>query len=111
MNIDELTLGQLKEIKENVGVKRVSKHPYEIGENYFIQTVTHYYTGRLLEVLEKELILEDAAWIADTGRFSDFIKDGKFNEVEPYPEGKLVLGRDSLIQAFKWKFKLPRDQK
>ncbi len=111
MNIEELTLGQLKEIQNKVGSTKVSRNPYEIGKNYFIQTVTHYYTGKLIEVLPQEIVLEDAAWIADTGRFSDFIKDGKFNEVEPYPSGKLVIGRGSLVQAFQWTHPLPRAQK
>jgi hypothetical protein len=96
-----------KEIQSAVG----QSHPYEVGKNYFIQTVTHYYTGKLVEVLPHELVLEDAAWIADTGRFEQFIKEGTVNEVEPYPAGRLVLGRGSLIQAFQWTHALPRLQK
>lgn len=111
MDLENLTFKEIKEIQSLLGSSRVIKHPYQIGKNYFIQTVTHYYTGCLLEVLTNELILENAAWIADTGRFSDFIKDGKFNEVEPYPSGKLIIGRGSLIQAFEWPHKLPREQK
>lgn len=111
MNIEELTLGQLKEIQQAVGSINNQKHPYQVGKNYFIQTVTHYYTGKLVEVLKDELVLEEAAWIADTGRFADFIKDGKFNEVEPYPSGKLIIGRGSLIQGFEWPHRLPREQK
>lgn len=113
MNIEELTLGQIKEIQKMCGtpVRQVASHPYEIGKSYFIQTVTHYYTGRLIQVLKDELVLEEASWIADTGRFKDFIQDGKFNEVEPYPAGKLFIGRGSLVQAFEWNHKLPRDQK
>ena len=111
MDIDSLTIAQAREIRNALGNKTLSNHPYEIGENYFIQTVTHYYTGRLIQVLQNELILEEASWIADTGRFKEFIQDGKFNEVEPYPSGKLIIGRGSLVQAFEWTHKLPRDQK
>ena len=111
MDIDSLTIAQAREIRNALGNKTLSNHPYEIGENYFIQTVTHYYTGRLIQVLQNELVLEDAAWIADTGRFKEFIQDGIFNETEPYPSGRLIIGRGSLIQAFKWTHKLPRDQK
>ena len=103
MDIDSLTIAKARET--------LSSHPYEIGKNYFIQTVTHYYTGKLIQVLQNELILEEASWIADTGRFKEFIQDGKFNEVEPYPSGKLIIGRGSLVQAFEWTHKLPRDQK
>lgn len=110
MDIENLTLGQIKQIQNMCGAQ-ISSHPYEIGKNYFIQTVTHYYTGKLVAVLKDEIILEDAAWIADTGRFQEFIKDGKFNEVEPYPTGKLIVGRGSLVQAFEWTHTLPRAQK
>jgi len=111
MDLDKMTLGELKEIQQVLGNKTSSKHPYEIGKNYFIQTVTHYYTGKLIAVLKDEIVLEYAAWIADSGRFEQFIKDGKFNEVEPYPSGQLIIGRGSLVQAFQWTHKLPREQK
>ena len=59
----------------------------EIGNTYFIRTVTHYFTGRLIWVGEKELCLEDACWIADTGKFSQFVKGETINESEPSPKG------------------------
>jgi len=31
--------------------------PYEVGKNYFIRTVTMSYTGKLIWVGEKELVL------------------------------------------------------
>ncbi len=83
---------------------------WEIGENYLIRTVTMTDTGKLVEVGEHELVLEDAAWIADTGRFSDALKSGTFSEVEPFPEGKLIIGRGSIVDAVKIKT-LPRKQK
>jgi hypothetical protein len=49
---------------------------WEIGQSYLIRTVTHYYTGRLVAVDGNELLIEEAAWIADTGRFADMFKTG-----------------------------------
>lgn len=87
-------------------------HPYEIGENYFIRTVTFHATGRLTRVYRDELVLEDAAWIAASGRFSDALKSGDFSEVEPFPDGKkLVIGRGSIVDACTLDTPLPRDQK
>lgn len=86
-------------------------HPYEIGSNYFIRTVTHHYTGRLVAVYQHELVLVDAAWIADDGRFADAMATGSFSEVEPYPAGKLIIGRGAVLDAFVITFALPRDQK
>ncbi len=74
--------------------------PWEIGQNYFIRTVTHHYTGRLVAVYAQELELTDAAWIADDGRFMQAVASGAFNEVEPYPDGQaVIIGRGSILDA------------
>ena len=67
-------------------------------------------TGKVVKVTDQEIVLEDAAWIADTGRFSDAIKKCEFNEVEPFPDGKVIIGRGAIIDAVKIK-KSPRSQK
>jgi len=70
----------------------------EIGKDYFIRTVTHYFTGRLIWVGEKEIVLEDVSWIADTGRFNQFVAGKTVNEVEPFIAGKaVIIGRGSII--------------
>jgi len=85
--------------------------PYEISKNYFIRTVTHYFTGTLLWVGPQELLLENCSWIADTGRFSNALREGKLNEVEPYPEGPVIIGRGSIIDATLWNFNVLMVQK
>jgi hypothetical protein len=85
---------------------------WKIGANYFIRTVTHHYTGRLVAVGEYELVIVDAAWIADDGRFTQAVLSGSFNEIEPYPDGVTVMiGRGSLLDAVEIHFALPRSQK
>jgi hypothetical protein len=77
--------------------------PWEIGKSYLIRTVTMIQHGRLIDVTDKELILEDASWIADTGRFHDFLM-GKIqpNEVEPFAPGSpVIVSRGALIDAQK----------
>ena len=76
-------------------------NPYfEVGKNYFIRTVTHYFTGKLVWVGAQEIVLESVAWIADTGRFNEFLKGEVLNESEPYPpETKVIIGRGSIIDA------------
>lgn len=69
-----------------------------LGGEFFIRTVTHYFTGRLIWVGDKELVLEDVAWIADTGRFNEFVAGKTVNEVEPFPAGSnVIIGRGSII--------------
>ena len=75
-------------------------HPYAIGKNYFIRTVTHHLIGQLVAVLPQELVLKRAAWVADDGRFADALKTSTFAEVEPFPDGaEVIVGRASLIDA------------
>ena len=87
------------------------EHPYVVNADYFIRTVTFHYTGKLVEVYPTELVLVDAAWIADDGRFMQAVKDGSFNEVEPFPDGRVIIGRGSIIDATEIPFALPRSQK
>ena len=75
--------------------------PWEVGSIYLIRTVTMIDTGRLVAVTDKELVLEDAAWIADTGRFSDALRSAEFQEVEPFPDGQVIIGRGAVIDAVK----------
>lgn len=91
-------------------MKSSSTAPWQIGANYFIRTVTHHYTGRLEAVYQKELVLSEAAWIADDGRFHTALSTGEFNEVEPFISN-VIIGRGSIIDASIWTHKLPKTQK
>ena len=75
--------------------------PWEIGKAYFVRTVTMAIHGTLVDVTPQELIFIGAAWIADTGRFHQFIT-GKSDpsEIEPFPrESPVIVGRGALIDA------------
>ena len=81
----------LKLIEKLIGEESPSvssqKTGYEkyLGENVFIRSVTHHYTGTVALVDSLTLTLDDAAWIADDGRFHEFLSDtSKAEEVEPY---------------------------
>jgi hypothetical protein len=76
-----------------------SNSHWEIGKIYLIRTVTMIDTGILVAVTDKELVLEEAAWVADTGRFADALVKADFNEVEPFPHGKVIIGRGAVIDA------------
>jgi hypothetical protein len=48
MDINELTVGQLKEIQGLCGASKAgSEYPYKLGQAYPIRTVTHHYIGVL----------------------------------------------------------------
>jgi hypothetical protein len=72
---------------------------WRIGKAYLIRTVTMIDTGILVSIDAHEVVLKDAAWIADTGRFEAALKSMDFNEVEPFPDGLVAIGRGSIVDA------------
>ena len=121
MDLPKLTVKESHDLREEIGqllqpvrfpVTRTDDDSHwEIGGTYFIRTVTHHLTGRLTKVSEHELVIEDAAWIADDGRFAEAVKSGEFGEVEPFPDGPVIVGRGSLIDARRVTFSAPRSQR
>lgn len=56
----------------------------EVGKTYFIRAIPFHFVGRVTATTSEEVTLEDAAWIADSGRFSNALSSGEFDEVEPF---------------------------
>jgi len=82
------------------------------GKKYFIRTVTHHYVGLCVGTLDGFVQLKNASWIADDGRFSQAMKSGVFDEVEPYPTGMVVsVGIGSIIDFVEFSQELPVEQK
>ena len=108
MNID---ISELKALISGVNSSNAeTSHSFTVGECYLIRTVTMMYTGRLVSVTESDVVLEDAAWIADSGRYSDALKHGTLDEVEPYPDA-VCVSRAALVDVAIWSHPLPREQK
>jgi hypothetical protein len=80
-----------------------------IGKKYFFRTVTYHMTGRVVAIIGNIIQLEDAAWIADSGRFSDAIKTGELSEIEP--TGNHFINLDTCTDFIPWNHELPRVQK
>jgi hypothetical protein len=112
MKFDDLTIGEARQLASMFNPSSAVDviGPWEIGKNYLIRTVTMIDTGKLVAVGPTELVLESAAWVADTGRFTGALQSCNFSEVEPFPEGRLILGRGSVIDAIQIP-KLPKEQK
>lgn len=76
---------------------------WEIGKDYLIRTVTHALCGRLVKAGDKELVLEDAAWVADLGRFNKVWQtsgEDAFREVEMFaPRAPIIVGRGAIIDG------------
>lgn len=74
-------------------------HPYKIGQNYLIRTVTMYHLGRLESVFEQELVLSGCSWIPDTGRFSEALRTGNFLEQQPFGDSNVIVGRGAIVDC------------
>lgn len=110
MEIDKLTIAELKSLMAFFSQNALQASPFKVGDKLFIRTVTYHVTGRVVEVCGKFLRLADAAWIADDGRFMQAIRDGVLNEVEPVFVDTFV-NTDSFIDVYYWNHPLPREQK
>lgn len=80
------------------------------GRNVFVRTVTHYYTGKFRGIADGFLRLDDAAWIADTGRFGVALAKGSLAETEPYP-GSCYVSVGAIVDISEWAHDLPRTAK
>ena len=90
-------------------MKAISEFDDMIGSNFFFRTVTHYLVGKVVKVVAGNFLqLENASWIADTGRFMHAINDGTLYLVEPV--GDAFINTDAVVDFFPWKHKLPTEQ-
>ena len=81
-----------------------------VGNSYFFRTVTYHLVGKVVAEHSNNIIeLEDASWVADSGRFMQAIKTGSLNEVEPV--GKAYINLKSVTDFFPWVHALPAAQK
>jgi len=109
MNIDTMTIGQAREIAAMLGGGTNEPCPFEVGKSYLIRTVTFFWLGRVTRVVGGFLVMDDASWVADTGRYHKATSVDALNEVEPV--GRAYVGLGSIVDARDWIGDLPSDAK
>lgn len=101
-------------ITGNKFADQVDAYKDYIGKNVYIQTITLFFTGKLMSIEAGFFVIQDAAWIAATGRVATALVEGNsaLGEVEPYPDGLEVrVSIDATVVFFQWLHPLPREQK
>lgn len=100
-----------EQVKTIVGtdVKEIFNYEDMVGEKFYFRTVTFHLTGEVKKIVGRFAYLKNAAWIADSGRFMEAIKNGTLNEVEPV--GDAFVNLDTVTDFFPWKHALPKEQK
>jgi hypothetical protein len=107
MNIEDITIGQLKALKGILGDPQQSRQafPAEPSEKVLIRTVTVYHVGRVVKVEGGYVHLEGASWVADTGRFGESLRTGTLNEVEYVDQ--VAISLSAVVDVFPWRHDLP----
>ena len=80
-----------------------------VGKKLYIRTVTYHLVGKIEKLVGNFMVLKEASWVADSGRFMQAIKDGTLDEVEPV--GDAFVNMNAITDAFPWTHKLPKEQK
>ena len=83
-------------------------HAYPVGSKIFLRTDNGYYTGRLIRVTARELVLEDAAWLAGYVRHTARLETAEVKSVEPWPD-PVIFSRDAVLDCTLWRHELPRN--
>jgi hypothetical protein len=99
--------------KNNRATKAVKKHdgrlgPFRVGDSVVVRGIPYHYIGTIETLGEHAVTLAPGAvWLADSGRWgSDFLRDGKVNESEPYPNG-VTIGYGVIADITKWAHAIP----
>lgn len=110
-----------EKMKKTEGIYQpgIGQTAYKIGRNYFFRLATYHNIGRVVAIYPREIVLETACWVADSGRWAEAIQDGTLNEVEPYPDFqedgktpfKVIINRSFIVDSCDWIHELPRKQK
>lgn len=78
-----------------------------IPDQVLIRTVTHYHVGRVVSIDDRWIVLDEAAWVADTGRFSAALATGSLGEVEPFA-GPVWVAVGAVVDMTAWPHPLTR---
>ena len=109
INVSEETYEKIKDQlmqEEKVDINCLSDM---VGHSFFFRTVTYHMVGEVKDLFGNFVVLRNASWVADSGRFSQAIKEGTLSEVEPV--GEAFLNLNSVVDFFPWKHRLPTRQK
>ena len=99
----ELIKDQLKD-EEQVDISSLEEL---VGKKLFIRTVTYHLIGKVEKIIGNILQLSSASWIADSGRFSDAVKNGFGSSAEIEPLGNWFVNLQAAVDFGIWKHELP----
>lgn len=116
MNIDELTIKQIREIQAMgvlAGDAPVCDSPFKVGDKILHRSVTFIHVGRIRQMGTFPLpwiLLEEGGWVAETAQFSQTLATGDLSEFEKAPKPFLIFLGAS-VDIWPWTADLPTETK
>lgn len=110
IEVSDETYQRIKDqLGEDTLLNEIDSFEQFIGKKVFLRTVTYHVVGEVTKIVGGLMFMRSASWIPDSGRFMQFIKDGKLNEVEPVGDWFVNVG--TVVDGCIWQHKLPKEQK
>ena len=79
----------------------------QIGKAYYFRTLSDHWVGRVSAVASRCVCLEEAAWIAESGRLYDFVAEGRADGMEVEPVGQITIYFEAFLP---WPHRLLKEQ-
>ena len=113
INIDDLTLKQIREIASIAGKPCRSARtdtllPFKAGDAILVRTVTLIDLGRVVAIGRDFITMADGGWVASTGRFNEMLRTGKLDEFERCDLPWFLVGRGAICDVFPWPHTIPK---
>lgn len=112
--MDTITVNGIEYVSKDIigTMAPISTDEPPYGGVMLVQTVTAFYVGEIVSVHQQEIVMRDACWVADAGRYHQFLRGEHDSnvELEPLPDGNVIIGRGSIVLAVPYSRKL-RDVK
>ena len=110
MNINDLTIGQFKELTAMMKKESDNEEslPFKVGDIILIRTVTMIQVGTVEAITAQFIQLRDAGWVADSGRFGECLANGTLSEFERAPSWVLV-SRGAIVDVYPWDHEVPAE--
>lgn len=86
-----------------------AKGLFRVGEKMLFRTVTYHVLGRITARDGDFVALQDASWVADSGRFHEALENGTLSEVEY--AGVAYVNLSAVTDAYPWPHVLPSSSK
>jgi len=101
-----IQVDDVKSVREdsikNINLPKGDFAPFEMGEEYHVETCTKYFLGKLVLVTSAELCFVNCSWVEDTGRYNQYLAGSKPCTNEPFPSDVvLIISRGALVSCVK----------